>query len=61
MLDDRLGRQPWMLGDAYSLVDLILASVIGYSACIGAPVAAHPATLAWMQKVQARPAMQVQA
>ena len=61
VLDERLGRQAWMLGAEYSLVDLIVASVVGYSAYIGAPVAAHPATLAWMQKVQARPAMQIEA
>ena len=61
VLDDRLAQQPWMLGASYSLVDLIVASVVGYSAYIGAPVAAHPATLAWMQKVQARPAMQIEA
>lgn len=61
LLDDRLGRHPWMLGDAYTLVDLIVASVIGYSAYIGAPVASHPTTLAWLQKVQARPSMQIEA
>jgi glutathione S-transferase len=61
LLDERLSRQPWMLGDTYSLVDLIVASVIGYSAYIGAPVAAHPTTLAWLQKVQARPSMQIEA
>lgn len=61
VLDARLSRQPWMLGEAYTLVDLIVASVVGYSSYIGAPVAAHPATLAWLQKVQARPAMQIEA
>lgn len=61
LLDARLAAQPWMLGEAYSLVDLIVASVIGYSAYIGAPVASHPTTLAWLQKVQARPAMQIDA
>jgi GST-like protein len=50
-----------MLGDQYTLVDLIVASVIGYSAYIGAPVAEHPTTLAWLQKVQARPSMQIEA
>lgn len=60
LLDDRLSRQTWMLGDAYSLVDLIVASVIGYSAYVGAPVASHPKTLAWLQKVQARPSMQIE-
>jgi glutathione S-transferase len=61
LLDARLGQQPWMLGASYSLLDLIVASVVGYSAYIGAPVVAHPTTLAWMQKVQARPAMQIDA
>jgi len=61
VLDGLLGQQPWMLGDRYTLVDLIVASVIGYSAYIGAPVAAHPTTLAWLQKVQARPSMQIDA
>lgn len=61
LLDARLSQQPWMLGEAYSLVDLIVGSVIGYSAYIGAPLAAHPTTLAWLQKVQARPAMQIDA
>jgi glutathione S-transferase len=50
-----------MLGEAYTLVDLIVASVIGYSAYIGAPVASHPTTQAWLQKVQARPSMQIEA
>lgn len=61
LLDARLAAQPWMLGQSYSLVDLIVASVIGYSAYIGAPVASHPTTLAWLQRVQARPAMQIDA
>jgi glutathione S-transferase len=61
VLDARLSQQPWMLGEAYTLVDLIVASVVGYSSYIGAPVAAHPQTLAWLQKVQARPAMQIEA
>ena len=60
LLDDRLGRQAWMLGAACTLVDLIVATVIGYSAYIGAPVATHPTTLAWLQKVQARPSMRIE-
>jgi glutathione S-transferase len=61
LLDARLAKQPWMLGDAYSLVDLIVGSVIGYSVYIGAPVQKHPHVTAWLQKVQARPAMQIDA
>mgnify|MGYP006198665043 CR=1 FL=1 len=40
---------------------IVIGSVVGYSAYLGAPVAAHPAALAWLQKVQARPAMQIEA
>ena len=61
VLDGRLSQRPWLLGDAYTLADLIVASVIGYSVYLGAPVADHPTTLAWLQKVQARPAMQIDA
>lgn len=46
-------------GRQYSLADLVVGSVIGYSAMLGAPIAAHPKVQAWLGKVQARPAMQV--
>jgi GST-like protein len=61
VLDGRLSQKPWLLGDAYTLADLIVASVIGYSVYLGAPVAEHPTTQAWLQNVQARPAMQIDA
>lgn len=61
LLDARLGLQPWMLGETYSLVDLIVASVVGYSAYLGAPVQKHPHVQAWLGKVQARPSMQIDA
>ncbi len=60
LLDERLAGQPWMLGDAYSLVDLSVGSVIGYSVYIGAPVDRHPHVQAWLARVQARPAMQAE-
>lgn len=61
LLDTRLAAQPFMLGASYSLVDLIVGSVIGYSAYLGAPVQKHPHATAWLQHVQARPAMQIDA
>jgi glutathione S-transferase len=61
LLDARLAKQPWMLGADYSLVDLVVGSVIGYSVYIGAPVSSHPHVQAWLQKVQARPSMQIEA
>lgn len=58
LLDAHLARQPWMLGDAYSLADLVVGAVVGYTAFLGAPVAAHPKVQAWLGKVKSRPAMQ---
>ena len=60
VLDARLATQPWMLGPDYSLVDLVVGSVMGYSVFLGAPVNAHPHVQAWLAKVQARPAMQIE-
>lgn len=59
LLDARLAAQPWMMGADFSLVDLIVGAVIGYSAYIGAPVASHPHVQAWLARVQARPSMQL--
>ncbi|MEN5364964.1 glutathione S-transferase family protein [Stenotrophomonas sp. TWI273] len=58
LLQARLSQQPWMLGEAYSLVDLVVGQVVGYGTYLGAAVEAHPAVAAWLQQVQARPAMQ---
>jgi glutathione S-transferase len=59
VLDARLAGQPWMLGPDYSLVDLVVGSVLGYSVYLGAPVQAHPHVAAWLARVQARPSMQI--
>lgn len=45
-----------MLGNTYSLADLVVASVIGYGAFVGSPVDAHPKVKAWLESFQARPA-----
>ena len=60
VLDARLAAQPWMLGADYSLVDLVVGSVLGYSEFLKAPVHEHAHVSAWLGRVQARPAMQVQ-
>jgi GST-like protein len=56
LLEARLGRQQHMLGDAYSLVDLVVASVVGYGVMVGASVDAHPHVKAWLDSFQSRPA-----
>jgi GST-like protein len=56
ILEDRLCRQPYMLGAKYSLVDLVVASVIGYSVYVGAPVSKHKKVSAWLRDFQSREA-----
>jgi len=38
-----------------------VGSVLGYSVYLGAHVNAHPHVQAWLARVQARPAMQLEA
>jgi glutathione S-transferase len=58
ILDARLTGRTWMLGEDYSLVDLVVGSVVGYGVYFGADVEAHPRVKAWLTALQARPAMQ---
>jgi GST-like protein len=58
LLDAHLAERRWMLGEAYSLVDLVVGSVVGYGVYVGADVDAHPAVKDWLGRLQARPAMQ---
>ena len=56
ILEERLGQQKYMLGAKFSLVDHVVASVIGYGVHVGAGVDAFPRVKAWLQEFQARPA-----
>lgn len=56
ILEQRLSTQSHMLGDQYSLADLVVASVVGYGALIGFPVEAHPRVKQWLASFQSRPA-----
>jgi GST-like protein len=55
LLEARLRKHSHMLGDSYSLVDLVVASVVGYGAWVGAPVDGHPRVQRWLEAFQARP------
>lgn len=61
ILEARLSAQDWMVGEAYSLVDLVVAQVVGYGMYVGARVEGHPAVARWLGRVMARPAMQADA
>ena len=56
LLEERLTKQKYMLGDKYSLVDLVVASVVGYGEVVGMKVDAHPRVNAWLREFQSRPA-----
>ena len=55
VLEARLSAQPFMLGAKYSLVDHIVASVIGYGTTLGASVEAHAHVKEWLAAFQTRP------
>lgn len=54
ILEARLDKQKHMLGSSYSLVDLVVASVIGYGVLVGHAVDRHPRVKAWLDAFQAR-------
>ncbi|HXS19220.1 MAG TPA: glutathione S-transferase family protein [Polyangiaceae bacterium] len=56
LVEARLAAQPFMLGASYSLLDLIVASVLGYGTWLGARVDGHPHVHRWLAQFQARPA-----
>lgn len=55
-LDAQLAKQPFLLGDAFTLVDLTVAGVVTYSTYCGVSVDAHPHVQAWLLAFQSRPA-----
>lgn len=60
LLEARLSKQPWMLGSNFSMVDLLMGCVLGWSAFVGSPVAQRPHVQAFLEKVQARPSMKTE-
>jgi len=56
ILDARLEGRPYVLGDAYSLVDVILGATAIYGTYCGVPVDAHPEVAAWVARLSERPA-----
>ena len=58
ILDDHLEKRGTMLGGAFSLVDLCVASVVGYSLWFGLSLATHPHVKSWLDRFQARDSYQ---
>jgi GST-like protein len=55
-LEARLGDHAHLLGNDYSLADLIVASVVTYSTYCGVSVDGHPKIKDWLQRFHAREA-----
>ena len=58
ILNDRLTDRTYILGDHYSLVDLLFGCLLGYSSMVGIDVCRQPKVQEWLKKVHAREAYQ---
>jgi|SRR5690606_37555426 len=56
VLETKLSAAPYVLGERFSLADVIVGSVVWYRTLVGAPLDAYPETTAWLERCQARPA-----
>jgi glutathione S-transferase len=57
LLDGELARAPYLLGAEFSLLDLIVTSVVLYGTFCGASVDAHPHVAAWSTRCAQRPSI----
>jgi GST-like protein len=60
ILDGELERSPYLLGDSYSLADLIVSSVVDYGTYCGATLEGLPHAKAWLARCQDRPAVRAE-
>lgn len=60
LLDGWLASRSYLLGEAYSLADLIVANIVRYGTLVGAAVEAHAHVRGWLDRCHARPAMRAE-
>ena len=53
-----LARQPWFAGEAFSAADIMMSFPLEAARSRGGLDATRPATIAWIERVHARPAYQ---
>ena len=58
LLEARLSKQPFMLGKDFSILDVIVGSMVIWATFSGHSVADHPSVNAWQEKCRARPSIQ---
>lgn len=54
ILEARLSKQTYILGESYTLADLTVASVVGYGVFVGISVDRFPHVKGWLERFQAR-------
>lgn len=59
VLDARLSKSPYFLGEEFSFVDLIVSQVVIYSTYLGVSLEPHPQVKAWAARCSARPSYQL--
>jgi GST-like protein len=57
LLDARLSKQKFMLGESFSVLDVIVGSMVLWANQCGLPVSGLPALDAWLQQCKARPSI----
>jgi GST-like protein len=60
MLDARLSKQKFMLGDSFSVLDIIVGSAVLWANVCGLQITSHPALSAWAEQCKARPSIRAQ-
>jgi len=60
MLDARLSKQKYMLGDSFSVLDIIVGSVVLWANVCGLQTSSYPALNAWVEDCKARPSVRAQ-
>lgn len=54
LLEERLGDRTYLLGEEFSLLDLIVGGTVSYAAMCGMPTDQHPRVVAWVQRFTSR-------
>lgn len=54
-LDRRLQGRPWLMGEAFTVVDAYAFAVMSWAPMLGMGLSSHPSLVAWMERVKARP------
>jgi glutathione S-transferase len=56
MLENRLRDRQFVMGAAFSLVDIPIAAALGFGIALGVPLGQRPAVRGWLDRCSARPA-----